>query len=460
MSAADARSKTFLGHPRGLFVLFFTEMWERMSYYGMRALLVLYMTEHLLTHASRHVVGLDRVASVFGYAERVDVDGLASKIFGLYTGLAYFTPFFGGILADRLLGRRRAIVLGASLMIFGHFLMIFEHLFFVALFVLVLGNGAFKPNISAQVGLLYPEGDPRRDGAFTLFYMGINLGAFIAPFVCGTLGQRFGWHYGFGAAGVGMTLGLVVFLAFGHLLPASSSAPQGSAASGSASTAEARDDDALRVAALVGVSLLSIFFWSAYEQQGNVLQLWAHRRTDLDVLGFSIPSTWYQSLNPLFILLFAPLVERLWVAQRARGREPTTVSKLAIGCFLLAGAYLVMMAAALVVPEDARGSMAWLVSATWLLTIGELYLSPVGLSLISRTSPPRMVGTLMGVWFFSSFAGNFLGGWVGSLAGTLGHYRLFFVFLAIAVVPGVAFWLLRGVFARGLVERGEVSTSA
>ena len=209
------QGRTILGHPAGLYVLFFTEMWERFSYYGMRSLLVLYMVDHLFVHpaAVQRVLGFGLVKggleAIFG---PLAPQPLSSQIYGLYTAFVYLTPFFGGMLADRVIGQRRAVILGGVLMAIGHFLMAVESLFFVALLFLILGNGAFKPNISTQVGSLYPPGDPRRDRAFTIFYMGINLGAFFSPLVCGTLGQRFGWHYGFGAAGVGMLAGLCLYL--------------------------------------------------------------------------------------------------------------------------------------------------------------------------------------------------------------------------------------------------------
>jgi POT family proton-dependent oligopeptide transporter len=217
-SAADtvANQRTFLGHPAGLFVLFFTEMWERFSYYGMRALLVLYMVDYLIKNVqagTTHVFGFmpfqHALEAVFG---PLAIQPLASQIYGIYTGLVYFTPFFGGMLADRILGQRKTVVVGAILMAIGEFLMTAETTFLLALLFLIVGNGCFKPNISTQVGSLYPPGDPRRDRAFTIFYMGINLGAFFSPLVCGTLGQKYGWSYGFGAAGVGMLVGLVVFL--------------------------------------------------------------------------------------------------------------------------------------------------------------------------------------------------------------------------------------------------------
>ena len=208
--------RNLFGHPIGLFILFLTEMWERFSFYGMRALLVLYMTQHLIQAAQSgaDIVGFNSLQAaletIFG---PLAIQPLASQIYGLYTGFVYFTPLFGGIIADRFLGQRKTVVIGGVLMAVGHFMMAFEAYFLIALMLLILGNGCFKPNISTQVGNLYPVGDPRRDGAFTIFYMGINLGAFFAPLVCGTLGQRYGWHYGFGAAGVGMVIGLIIYLA-------------------------------------------------------------------------------------------------------------------------------------------------------------------------------------------------------------------------------------------------------
>ncbi|HET7379718.1 MAG TPA: peptide MFS transporter, partial [Gaiellales bacterium] len=218
IAAPDA--KTWFGHPRGLFFLFTTEMWERFSYYGMRSLLVLYMVDHLFLRpdVGKAVLGFTAVKSFIEHLPWVralgplDAQPLSSQIYGLYTAFVYLTPFFGGLLADRVLGQRRTVIVGAILMAIGHFLMASEHLFFLALIFLILGNGAFKPNISTQVGLLYPQGDPRRDSAFTIFYMGINLGAFLSPLVCGTLGQKVGWHWGFGAAGVGMVAGLCIYL--------------------------------------------------------------------------------------------------------------------------------------------------------------------------------------------------------------------------------------------------------
>ena len=271
--APTSLDRSFFGHPKGLAILFMTEMWERMSYYGMRSLLVLYMVNFLFLEPSvaQEVLGFTAVKQFLeGLYGPLETQPLASHIYGLYTGFVYLTPFFGGILADRWLGQRRSVILGGLLMTIGHFLMAFNQLFFLALAFLILGNGAFKPNISTQVGDLYPEGDPRRDGAFTLFYMGINLGAFFSPLICGTLGQKLGWHYGFGAAGVGMVIGLLIYIFGQKHLGIHKSAHQSLKAEGPA-TLTAHDKKI--IGALVVLCALNVVFWGVYEQQGNTMQI-------------------------------------------------------------------------------------------------------------------------------------------------------------------------------------------
>ena len=329
----NALGRTILGHPAGLFVLFFTEMWERFSYYGMRSLLVLYMVDHLFVHpeVARSVFGFGLVKrgleAIFG---PLGPQPLSSQIYGLYTAFVYLTPFFGGMLADRVIGQRRAVILGGVLMAIGHFLMAVESLFFPALLLLILGNGAFKPNISTQVGSLYPPGDPRRDRAFTIFYMGINLGAFFSPLVCGTLGQRYGWHYGFGAAGIGMVAGVCLYL-FGErtlapdLLMRTAGRPR--------ERKPLTNDEWRRVWALVVLCTLNIIFWGIYEQQGNTLQLWADRNTNWNFIGLDIPSTWFQAFNPLMIFLLAPILNIFWSRQSRRRSEPSSIMKNGLGLF-------------------------------------------------------------------------------------------------------------------------------
>ena len=322
MSVTPGAARDFLGHPRGLAVLFATEAWERFSYFGNAALVVLYMTKYLFEPGRfEAVLGLEAVKAalelVFG---RLEGQPLASQLFGFYTGLAYFTPVLGGLVADRLLGRHRTVIIGGLLMALGHFLMAFETLFLVALSLLIVGIGAFKPNISSEVGALYAPGDDRRDRAYSIFYLGINVGAFLAPLICGTLAVHYGWHYGFGAAGVGMLVSLGIYLAGARTLPREARPP----AAAGARTERRLDASGRRaVLALIATCALVTPFWAAYDQQSNTLLLWAEDFTDRSVdLGFwrgEIPSPWFLALNPLMIFLLTPLIVRRWAEQGRRG---------------------------------------------------------------------------------------------------------------------------------------------
>jgi POT family proton-dependent oligopeptide transporter len=486
-----ATGKTWFGHPRGLFYLFFTEMWERFSYYGMRALLVLYMVNYLFIQpdVGQRVLGFTALKgaleSVFG---PLAAQPLSSQIYGLYTGFVYLTPFFGGLLADRILGQRRAVVLGAVLMAIGHFLMASERMFLPALIFLILGNGAFKPNISTQVGNLYPPGDPRRDGAFTIFYMGINLGAFFSPLVCGTLGQRVGWHWGFAAAGVGMVVGLLLYLSGRpHLAPQPSTARTTSAgvagsiagyivgivalllvmvlgvpallamlpvigriALGLAVAAalilsfarlmmKLPRDEALRIGALIVICVLNIVFWGVYEQQGNTLQLFADENTAWPTIGsFRIPTTWYQAFNPAMIFILAPLLSIFWAWQAKRGKEPSSVTKMGMGCLMVGLGFIILIIAARNMTDTTQLNLMWLTSTTLIITIGELYLSPIGLSFVTKVAPVRMVSMLMGVWFLANFFGNYLNGYLGTFYNKMSHGQYFVMLLVLGVSAGVA----------------------
>jgi POT family proton-dependent oligopeptide transporter len=435
VSAQGARDADLFGHPRGLTFLFTTEMWERFSYYGMRALLVLYMLKYLLLpeHAES-VVGLagfrTALESVFG---PLAPQPFASQIYGIYTGLVYLTPIFGGLLADRVLGQRRTVILGASLMAIGHFLMALEHLFLLALFVLILGNGAFKPNISTQVGHLYAPGDRRRDRAFSIFYVGINLGAFLAPLVCGTLGETLGWHFGFAAAGVGMTIGLITYLL------ATPSLPPDAFVRREQTTTPMRRDEWLSIFAILALMLPVSLYWATYEQQGNTIALWADQFTDRHVFAFEIPVTWFQSFNPFMIFAFTPLVVAVW--RRQGVREPSTTAKMAIGCTLNAIAYLLM---ALVAWNTGSGQASWL----WLfaffaiITTGELYLSPVSLSLVSKVAPARLLSMLMGVWLSTSFLGGFLAGYLGTFWSSMTKPAFFVMLAIVSAIAAAAVALL------------------
>jgi POT family proton-dependent oligopeptide transporter len=449
-ATANARpAGMFLGHPKGLFVLFLTEMWERFSYYGMRSLLVLYMVNHLFVQpdVGARVLGFDAVKGLYESLFRTSFEAqpLGSWVYGLYTGFVYFTPFFGGMLADRLLGQRRTVVIGGVLMAIGHFLMASEKLFFPALMFLILGNGCFKPNISTQVGLLYPPGDKRRDSAFSIFYVGINLGAFLAPLVCGTLGQRVGWHYGFGAAGVGMVLGLVFYLLNQkHLAPDVLAQRKAEvAASQAAVKQKLTREEWMRVLAICVACFIVAAFWAVYEQQGNTLQLWADQNTRWTFFGWDMPSTWYQSFNPFMIFLFTPLLTSFWGWQAARNQEPSSLTKMAMGCVMLGLGFVIMITAAQgLVSADAKRSIAWLVSSTALYTLGELYLSPIGLSFVTKVAPARIVSMMMGVWFLANFIGNYMTGYLGTFYEKMPKEQFFTLLTAIAVVAGVVLFVI------------------
>lgn len=446
MSKAIAKrfqDKEFFGHPAGLFILFLTEMWERFSFYGMRSLLVLYMATYLLIDPAKtaDIIGYttlhNMMISVFG---PLTVQQISSQLYGLYTGFVYLTPLFGGMIADRLLGQYRTVYLGGLLMAIGHFLMASESAFLLALFFLILGNGCFKPNISTQVGTLYKEGDPRRDRAFAIFYMGINLGAFFAPFICGTLGQKVGWHWGFGAAGVGMLLGLLIYWIGRHMIPKSTEtiASVEKVASKKLTKAEWN-----AIFALGFLCLLNIVFWAVYEQQGNTLQLWADQRTDWMFLGWQVPSSWFQAFNPFMIFIFTPVLAMIWGWQSKRKKEPNSIVKMGIGCILCGAAYIVMMLAAYSVPADQRGSVMWLVVTVFMFTIGEIFLSPIGLSLVTKVAPKPLLGTMMGIWFLSSFFGNYATGLIGMLYDTMAKTQYFMILCLMGVITGVVFFMVR-----------------
>ena len=419
--------------PRGLAVLFTTEMGERFSYYGMRSLLLLYVLRALLLpgHAE-HVLGFATFRHVLDAAfGHLSDQALGSQIVGLYGGLVYLTPILGGLLADRALGARRTVVLGAALMALGHVLMAFEPMFLVALLLLIFGTGAFKPNVSTQVGRLYPAGDRRIDRAYSIFYLGINIGAFLAPLVCGTLGETAGFDDGFAVAGVAMSAALLVYLAGLRTLPPD--------------TRPKREERAISARpALVVVLALFVpvtLFWAAYAQMGNVLVLWADLDTDrsIDLVGWhaTIPTTWLQALNPLMIFAGTPLLVGLWRRQGARAREPSTIRKMAIGCGLLALAYLVMALAAWHA-GGARASWLWLVGYVGLLTAGELHLSPIGLALISKIAPPHRVSMIMGLWLATSFTGSLLAGWTGTWWERMPKSVFFLVMAAMSAVASAA----------------------
>jgi POT family proton-dependent oligopeptide transporter len=463
-----------------LSTLFFTEMWERFSYYGMRALLLLYMTAPLTAGG----MGLDTAQG--------------GAIYGLYTSMVYLATMPGGWIADRLIGPRRAVLYGGLFITAGHFSMALRSAatFFLGLFLIVIGTGLLKGNVSVVVGKLYAVGDNRRDAGFSIFYMGINLGAFIAPLVCGYLGQQVAWHYGFAAAGVGMLLGVIQYVLGGHALGEAGVEP-------TAATAEERARwkrqamvwggilaalalivgvggytgavpvTATQVADAAGVMLIVItfgffgwlylsggwtpnerkrlyvigvlflaasLFWSLFEQAGSTLNLFARDNTRNTAFGFDFPSSWFQSMNSMFLILFAPVMAWVWIRMSAAGREPSTPMKFAWG-LVFAG----LGFAILVPPAQAEGQLVsplWLTSTYFLHTIGELFLSPVGLSAMTVLAPPRIGGLMMGVWFLATSVGNFISGRVSGLYEAMALPTLFGTIAAIAVVFGILLMLL------------------
>tara|TARA_B110001454_G_scaffold219201_1_gene251881 strand:- start:22109 stop:23644 length:1536 start_codon:yes stop_codon:yes gene_type:complete len=489
------KGKEYFGHPAGLFVLFMAEMWERMSYYGMRALLTLYMIKYLMVDPERaaRVLGFDTLKYILetGFGPMA-AQQFASQIYGLYTGFVYLSPYFGGILADRVWGRRKSVYVGGALMAIGHFLMAFENLFVPALFFLILGNGAFKPNISTQVGSLYAEGDSRRDGAFTIFYMGINLGAFFSPFLCknfavalcgwlGVTDPGTPWHVGFGLAGIGMLIGLLMYHLGRTLLPPenlTNLAPVEKRSGILWKTVGAllasmggfililmipmtfkliliagivaavvwgikqvsNEMDRKKVAALVILCMGTVFFWAIFEQQGNTLQIWADEKADWARLGLQAEN--YQALNPMFIFIFAPLLDMWWNFRSRRGSKSSSVRKMAVGCFLIGFAFLTIpLASNFITIDKSLTNLMWLSLATLIVTMGELYLSPIGLSFVTKVAPARFMSMMMGMWLASSFLGNYLAGLLGTFYSSMSQNSFFMMFAVLGCGIG-AFFLI------------------
>jgi proton-dependent oligopeptide transporter, POT family len=446
-------------HPPGLYILFSTEMWERFSFYGMRAILVYYMTKFLfVTGNAPSVPGYEFIKtsleSLFG---PLSVQALSSHIYGLYTGFVYFTPFFGGLVADRWLGQRKAVIVGGLLMAAAEFMLMAPRLFFPALIMLILGNGFLKPNISTQVGALYEKGDHRRDRAFSVFYVGINLGATFSPLVCGTLGERTGWHWGFFAAGIGMIAGLIIYLAGRKKL-----APDLVMQRTDSQKLNRRDPltatDRKKIGALVILCLLNVVFWGVYEQQGNTLALWVDANTDRCIFGWEMPASWFQSFNAIMIVAFTPLVLAFWRRQEKRGKEPSSVAKMGFGCILLGLSFLVLIPQATNVAGGGKASLWSLTLCTAIFTVGELYLSPVGLSLVTKLAPPRMVSMLMGMWFLSSFIGNYLCGYIGTYWEKMPHGSFFLMLTALACGAGVCMFALLGPLKKAMGSGPEMAS--
>ena len=404
-------SAEWFGHPRGLTILFLTEMWEKFSFFGMRALLVYYMIKQLAIPQSQ-----------------------ASLIYGGYAAFAYFTPILGGLIADRMLGRRKAVIIGGSIMALGHFLMAFQSLFYPALALIALGNGLFLPSLPSQVHTLYAPGDPRREYAYNVYYVGINVGAVLAPLVCGTLGEIYGWHFGFGAAGVGMCLGLVIYIAGGKYLPRL----EDRAVRVRPEITEKDQSAVRRLAVLVGVICTMVVFRGAYEQMGNTVAVWIDSSVSRTVTSaLQIPSTWFQAVNPLLVFLLTPLLLAVWRRRSRPGQPYAPLRRMAIGAFTVAGAYVLL---ALVSHESTvtatPAHWGWVLAFLLIYTTGELFILPTGLALFGRIAPRTLAATVMAFWFLGSFAGNLFAGGLGTLWNRLHEVAFFSLTAAVAAAAG------------------------
>lgn len=411
----NARRSLF-GHPPGLTSLFLTQMWAEFSYFGLQALLVYYMTRHLHFPQTQ-----------------------SSLIYGLYGAAAFFSPFFGGIIADRWLGRTRSVVLGGVLMMAGHFLMAFEGMLFPALGLVAIGNGLFIPPLAVQVGSLYADGDPRRPQAFSAYYMGINLGGLLAPLVCGTLGELYGWHWGFSAAGIGMAVGLAIYLGSLRLLPPEPKTRRQERAAGPPLSA----GDWRNLRLLLSIVLVVVLFRIGYEQSGNVIALWVADQTDrqVGILGsdLEIPATWFQAINPLLIIVLTPPLIRFWRRHDRDGSSAALLRRMSIGCAIAAVGMLVMVGAAAIYASTGQPvGVGWVLVYFLFLTIGELLTLPVGLSLIGMLSPVQIAAMLMGAWYIAKFLGSLLAGIMGSYWGQIPPT----IFFALGMVSALAAFVI------------------
>jgi POT family proton-dependent oligopeptide transporter len=438
-TAAAPLDTRFFGHPRGLATLFFTEMWERFSYYGMRAFLLFYM----VTPVANGGLGF------------TDAEG--TSLYGTYTGSAWGAAILGGIVADRMIGQYRSVLYGGILIMLGHLSLVFQALpfFYAGLALIVIGTGLLKPSVSTLVGSLYPQGDPRRDAGFSIFYMGINSGAMLGPIIAGYIAQKIDWHLGFGCAAIGMALGLLQYVFDKrHLAPAlqrmeaekrmQAAAPvaQVSAASSSGTVLGFLPAEWSRIAAIVVLFLFASLFWAGYEAAGSSLALFADRNTDLHILGLEFPSSWFQVLQPFFVIVLAPIFAWVWI--RLGPREPSVPVKFALGLLFMGLAFVIMLPAGAAVAADntLRVSVWWLIMWNLFSEFGELCLSPVGLSAITKLSPARIVGLMMGVWFLSLAVGNKLSGWMAGLISTMSFVGVLEWMGGILVVAAVVMFVL------------------
>ena len=427
MSEPPAPSNWF-GQPRGLTILFLTNMWEQFSYFGMRALLVYYMTTTLL----------------FGQEK-------ASSIYGFYTAFAYFTPIIGGTIADRWLGKRRAVIIGAATMAAGHFMMAFEPLFYFALATIATGNGLFLPTLPSQINDLYTADDPRRPWAYNVYYVGVNVGAFLAPLVCGFLGETYGWHYGFAAAGVGMLAGLLIYV-YGHAYLPPERKVEAPVSAPSPASHRGRDTALL----LLGIGLAVTVFRGAYEQIGNTMALWMRDDVNRTIGGVEVGAAMFFSLNPLLVMVLTPLLLARWKRQAERGRELSVIQKMAVGAIIVAASYL-LVAAAEALTGGGRAHWIWLLSYFFVFTLGELFILPNGLGIFARLAPPRLGASTVAAWYLAIFSGSLVAGQVGRLWSRVAHVPFFLILAGIASLSAALLYLLDSPTRRILAQVADRS---
>ena len=451
----DPNDRGFLGHPRGLAYIAFAEAWERFSYYGMQALLVLYMVNRLL-----HPGHVENIAGFIPFRHLIeslrgplDIQPLASTIFGLYTGLVYLTPIAGGLIADRWLGRTRTITIGALLMSAGHFLMAFDVTFLLALTLLLCGVGCFKGNLASQVGALYATGDNRRADAFQIYYIFINGGVIAAPLIAGTLGEVYGWHWGFGAAGVGMLIGLTIYLLGRKYLPPDS--PVVEKVDKSANPKLTRRDKLAIVALLVLLPFLTIAV-IPNQQIFNAYLVWAQDHADLIFFGKKMPTTWLITLDSIVSVSFLFIAVIFWRLWSKKFREPAEITKISIGSFIaVTGMLSLAMGAAIATSSGGKVAIGWLIGFHVLNSAGFANVFPVSLALYARVAPAALSATIIGIYYLAFFAANNLVGWIGGFLEKMPATQFWLLHAALAGIAGITFFLAGRIFGHLLAPGDE-----
>lgn len=454
----NPEDRSFIGHPRGLGYLAFTEAWERFSYYGMQSLLVLYMVNRLL-----HPEHIERIAG-FGpfrhlletvYHGPLSVQALASAIFGLYTGLVYLTPIGGGLIADRVLGRTRTITIGALLMAAGHFLMAFDVTFLAALTCLLTGVGCFKGNLASQVGALYATGDNRRADAFQIYYLFINGGVIAAPLIAGTLGEVYGWHYGFGAAGVGMLIGLTIYLSGRKWLPPDSSIVEKGKRAAKTPLTHRERRAVIALLALLPVLALAVI---GNQQIFNAYLVWAEQTANLIFFGRKMPTTWLITLDSVVSVTFLAGAVVFWRLWSRKFPEPTEITKMAIGSLVAVTGFISLaIGAAVAASSGGKVSMGWLISFHVLNSIGFANVFPVSLALYARAAPAALSATMIGIFYLHLFAANNLVGWLGGLLEKMPATNFWLLHAGLAGTAGIIFFIAGRLFGHLLAPDNSAS---